>query len=268
MNKLVCVVAICSIAFSFVLCQDDSANNDPSTQNVLIHFMDYKKAEFISQFQAGVKESIANRLSEFCRNKQNDCLRENEANYTVEDIGFYGAIEKERLVEDGRFVIVKLYAKQEENKYLNKDLLKRFVIENREHIVKEGKVAIAYVNKELVYPPRDNTDNYIIVSISCGFCVILVIFNIICLRRRENEIKNELLSKAKKSTIYNPDKSEKSESSGVKKRSSSSKNDFDTSVAANVNEEDYDVHRFPIPEQTPMLTTASRQPNIRHTTQV
>jgi len=200
---LIIFISIYSICFiRNALCQEDS--DGPTKNNVLIHFMDYKKLEFVSLFEAGVKESIANRLTDFCKIKENDCARDNNANYTIEDIGFYGALEKEKIIENGRFIIVKLFAKQDNSKYLSSDLLKRFVIEHRENIVKDGKVAIAYIDKELVYPARDNTDNYVIVSISCGFVVILVIFNMICLKKSSNQAKEEFLKNAKSSKEKQP----------------------------------------------------------------
>lgn len=254
---LIIFISIYSICFfRNSLCQEES--DDPKNNNVLIHFMDYKKKEFVETFVTGVKESIANRLTDFCKTKENDCSRENNANYTIEDIGFYGALEKEKIIENGRFIMVKLYARQDNSKYLSSDLLKRFVIEHRENIVKDGKVAIAYIDKELVYPARDNTDNYVIVSISCGFVLILVIFNMICLKKRENDIKEEIIGKSRKGAIYNNQDKSDHTTEGAKKRNKTNE--------TNVNEEnDYD--RFPIPEQTPMLTTSntstSKLSNIR-----
>jgi len=235
------------------MCQ---ANIDgPQNNHVQIDFMDYKRVEFVSKFLPRIKELIASSLTEYCRNNDT-CRRENSANYTVDDIGFYGSTEKERILEKGRFVIVKLFAKKDADDFLPKPVLKDIIVASRANIVNEGQVAIAYIDGTLVYPKRNDLDNIIIVSISCSFVVILIIFNIICLKKREKEIKDELIGKVKNNKIYNPDKSS-DKSDNLKKRIN--KKD---SADYNTNEEDSVVRGgFPIPENTPMLSTMT-PPNM------
>lgn len=72
---------------------------------------------------------------------------------------------------------------ESKEEYLPKEVLEEFMKNFRNEIVKEGGIDIAYINNQLVYPPRNNLDNYIIVSISCTFCVALIIFNLICQRK-------------------------------------------------------------------------------------
>ena len=84
---------------------------------------------------------------------------------------------------------MKLYAKKDETEYLPKTVLKGkyinaiaffidkklvlflkpyflcldIIVASRANIVKEGQVAIAYIDQTLVYPKRDDLDNIIIV---------------------------------------------------------------------------------------------------------
>ena len=53
------------------------------------------------------------------------------------------------------------------------------MIENREEIVKSGGVAIAFIEKQLVYPPRNQIDNYIIIPIVSGVFLLLIVINLI-----------------------------------------------------------------------------------------
>jgi len=255
-KEILLFLLVNAIFLNSIVCQEKIDGS--KLNNVQIDFMDYKKSEFVSKYFTRIKESIAGSLSEYCKNNDT-CKRDNNANYTVNDIGFYGTTEKEKIIEKGRFLIVKLYAKKDETEYLPKTVLKDIIVASRANIVKEGQVAIAYIDQTLVYPKRDDLDNIIIVSISCSFVVILVIFNIICLKKREKEIKDELFSKVKKSNIYNPDKSEPKQVA-VKKR-----NNRKDSRELNANDEDADVQAFPIPEQTPMLTTMAKHQNMANT---
>ena len=56
---------------------------------------------------------------------------------------------------------------------------KDFLIARRENIVTEGKVAIAYINDVLVYPARDQTDNYVIITVITTVTVGLFILNMV-----------------------------------------------------------------------------------------
>lgn len=58
------------------------------------------------------------------------------------------------------------------------------MIQNRDKIVKNGEVEIAYIDKQLVYPTKNNIENIVIVTVSCAFCVALVIFNWVCQRKK------------------------------------------------------------------------------------
>lgn len=58
------------------------------------------------------------------------------------------------------------------------------MIDQRQNIVNDGKVAIAYVNKKLVYPARDNLDNYLIISISSSVVLGFFILNIVLTKKR------------------------------------------------------------------------------------
>ena len=51
--------------------------------------------------------------------------------------------------------------------------------ENRDDIVKKGEVGIAYIDNELVYPPRDNLDNYIVLPVLFSVFFILIIVNLV-----------------------------------------------------------------------------------------
>jgi hypothetical protein len=52
------------------------------------------------------------------------------------------------------------------------------MIENRNEIVKKGETEIAYIDNELVYPKRDNIDNYIVLPILFSVFFLLIIVNL------------------------------------------------------------------------------------------
>ena len=59
-----------------------------------------------------------------------------------------------------------------------------FVQKSREAIVKESQVDIAFVDDKLVYPARNNLDNFIIIPVSLAFVVALIVFNFVCQRKK------------------------------------------------------------------------------------
>lgn len=59
-----------------------------------------------------------------------------------------------------------------------------FVKNSRDAIVKDSGVDIAFIDDELVYPQRNNLDNFIIIPISLAFVIALVVFNFICQRKK------------------------------------------------------------------------------------
>ena len=58
-----------------------------------------------------------------------------------------------------------------------------FLEKYRDDIVKESGVQIAYVDNKLVYPQRNNIDNWVIVTVSCVVCLFLIVFNLVCQRK-------------------------------------------------------------------------------------
>lgn len=190
--------------------------NDMAQENsVQIHFMDYKRAEFLEVLPK-VKTAIADSLSKYCAEHASKCGVEGSVNFTENDIGFIGNSDKERFPEEGRFVIPRLFATlpsenaiavgdddkvgdNEDLKAVARPVLEEFLAEHSQDIGKEGGVAIAYVNDKLVYPPRDQLSNILIVSISCGITLILIIVNLICQRISSNRLKKQLF---KRKPIY------------------------------------------------------------------
>ncbi len=59
-----------------------------------------------------------------------------------------------------------------------------FLKSSRDALASEAEVQIAYVNNKLIYPKRNNLDNYVIIPVSLGLVLVLVVFNCICQRRR------------------------------------------------------------------------------------
>ena len=165
-------------------------------------------------------------------------------NFTANDVGFVGNNEKEKFVEEGRFVVGKVYARvpasaqrsvdgdennnnddddnedelilderdnvaDAQTKVLSKSLVQGSALGNfvifivrhlvlidrywisvevltkyRDQIVRESGVQVAYIESKLVYPPRDNFDNFLIIPISCAFCIAILIFNLVCQHKR------------------------------------------------------------------------------------
>ena len=58
------------------------------------------------------------------------------------------------------------------------------MVARRENIVTQGKVAIAYINDVLVYPPRDQTDNYVIITLITSVTVGLFILNMVLTKKK------------------------------------------------------------------------------------
>jgi hypothetical protein len=52
------------------------------------------------------------------------------------------------------------------------------MVENRNEIVKKGEAEIAFIDNELVYPKRDNIDNYIVLPILFSVFFLLIIVNL------------------------------------------------------------------------------------------
>ena len=97
---------------------------DTSYNYVLVHFMDKK----LNEFQAilpDIKDSIASRLNGFCRDEANRCGTE-RVHFNASHIGIYGSTEKEQFHVDGRFTIVKLYAKLSHSDSVETDRAAKF----------------------------------------------------------------------------------------------------------------------------------------------
>jgi len=74
----------------------------------------FNSSSILKLFEINRFEITSTRINVFVFNR----------NYTVDDIGFYGSTEKERILEKGRFVIVKLFAKKDADDFLPKPVLK------------------------------------------------------------------------------------------------------------------------------------------------
>ncbi|RNA09423.1 hypothetical protein BpHYR1_037932, partial [Brachionus plicatilis] len=241
-----------------VWCSDHVAPNENS---VLVHFMDLKRKEFV-QVLPTVVNAIAKAANEFCENQTSSCGNLKNFNITSRNIKFVGSDEKEKYQEETRFLISNIYidneGAEEELSVLPKPVALEFFKKHRNDIVKDGKVELAYIDNELVFPQRNNLDNYLIIPISCAFCVLLIVLNLVC------QIKTSKASKPK-NKIYKKEP----ETVDDDRRDNREENKF---PLLNRNEESYDepdsarylepMQRFPIPS-TPMLTTARQLSNIK-----
>lgn len=80
---------------------------DKLSDEILVHFMDFKRSEFI-EILPTFKEVVSNLLNEYFAN--NTDL--NSSNFTQESIVFIGDNDKERFEEENRYVISKLAIKR------------------------------------------------------------------------------------------------------------------------------------------------------------
>jgi len=257
------ILGICLVIFASANCQG----------TVKVHWMDQTYNEWLD-LVAGVKTSLVTRLNEYCTT--NDCkITSGGNNITANGVVFVGATDKLKYVIDGRFIICNIQVSTNEQS-LTSEVLEAFMVNQRQNIVDDGKVAIAYVNKKLVYPPRDNLDNYLIISISSSIVLGLFILNIILTKKREHDemkvLKNmatsprntkdtrikEGMSNGKKGDIYtSPNDSEES-----KNRAKKQKNKAEESMPLNSLEDDEDhVPGFPKASTQPMLTTSESMYN-------
>ncbi|CAF0774419.1 unnamed protein product [Brachionus calyciflorus] len=253
------VITNSALGFILVICcfgiisSEETAGKE---QSVLVHFMDYKKHEFLEQLPVLTK-GIADTLNAYCSNVGSKCDYLRPFEFSDKNIKFVGATEKEKFTEDTRFVLGNVYIDTEgsaETKLLPKSFTLEFLKESRDEIVKNGKVEIAYLDHELVFPPRDNLDNWIIISVSCAFCVALIILNLVC------QLKISKAQRAPKSKIYN------NKESGSNSKISNKSNDEDKEfpLLSREKEANYENNDspFPIPS-TPITSTVNRQINIR-----
>jgi hypothetical protein len=153
-------------------------------ENVKVQFMDYTSSEW-SAIESSVKTVIASKLNDYCK-ANDDCgvTRTNSDNISATDLKFAG--NKDSFTIDGRFAVVYISAIVE-NQAITGTILEAFMKEKRQSIVDDSGAAIAYINDELVFPARDNTDNYVIISISSTVVLGLFILNIVLTKKREKK---------------------------------------------------------------------------------
>lgn len=192
------IATLCLLALT-----ECSETTEPTGTDVKVHFMDFKRADFINQLPK-LRDTLSSLFVAYCSSKGSECTF--QGNATGECFGFTGETEKEKFNEDNRYVITKLHFKCSDSEgtefTLTKPLLEEFLTKNRNEIAKNSEVEIAFIEEKLVYPQRNNLDNYIIISVSCVFCVVLIVFNFICQRKKENELVENL---ANKKDIYTGD---------------------------------------------------------------
>lgn len=222
---------------------------------VKVHFMDYNTLEW-QALESTVKSTITTQLDDYC--SSNDCkITGTNVNSTVVFTGAKGTFSI-----DGRFAIVDISATIGSTA-LTSEVLEQFMIARRADIVSGSKAVIAYVNDKLVYPARDNTDNYVIISVSSTVVLGLFILNLVLTKKRNKEIK-DALSNGKKNDIYSsPDNSPK--------KINNNKSE-ETVPLRQFEEEDSGVPGFPKANEEPILSTSESMyngvrvnPNLRLT---
>lgn len=219
-------------------------------ENVKVQFMDYTSSEW-SAIESSVKTVIASKLNDYCK-ANDDCgvTRTNSDNISATDLKFAG--NKDSFTIDGRFAVVYISAIVE-NQAITGTILEAFMKEKRQSIVDDSGAAIAYINDELVFPARDNTDNYVIISISSTVVLGLFILNIVLTKKRDKSIKVNGSTEVEK-------KSSKLEENNKSPRKAIYSKPEETMPLNPVEDEDL-VPSFPKANEKPILSTSESMYN-------
>lgn len=239
MANLIVSTTICLLLIFTVNCQ-----------RVKVNFMDYNAVEW-QALEVTVKNVITNKINDYC--STSNCQTASNNISTVTFTGSKGTYEI-----DGRYAVVYISAKTANSEALSAEVLEQFMIARRAEIVTAANVNIAYVNGKLVYPARDHTDNYVIISISTTVTIALLVLNLVLTKKRNDEIKLALVNGKKE--IY----ASKEENSPKKERLTQSEESMPLKPMDEEIEEEEDIDSvpgFPSAADDPMLSTSESMYN-------
>lgn len=221
-----------------------------SCTQVKVHFMDYNSAEW-NAVESNIKRVVTNELEDYCKISTSTCGLSSINNVSA-SVTFTGS--KGTHTIDGRYAIVEISAVVS-GTTLTKEILETFALDRRAAIVSGATAPIAFINDVLVFPARDQTDNYVIITISCTVVVGLFIINLVLTKKRNDEFKKRLTADQKKE-IY-ASNTEPNQTSP--KRKLSSKSDQEQ-MPLNTIESDNDnedlIPAFPKAAEDPLLATS------------